>query len=80
VEVEFTEDGVKEMADIAQRVNEGTENIGARRLHTILERVLEDVSFDAPELEDPKVVVNAEFVKERLKDIVEDKDLSRFIL
>ena len=80
VEVEFTEDGVKEMADIAQRVNEGTENIGARRLHTILERVLEDVSFDAPELEDPKVVVNSEFVRDRLKDIVEDKDLSRFIL
>lgn len=80
VEVEFTEDGVKEMADIAQRVNEGTENIGARRLHTILERVLEDVSFDAPELEVKKVVVDAGFVTERLTDVVEDKDLSRFIL
>jgi len=80
ITVEFTEDGIKEMADIAQRVNEGTENIGARRLHTILERVLEDVSFEAPDLDSDTVVVNAEFVRERLSDIVEDKDLSRFIL
>lgn len=80
VELEFTEDGVKEMADIAQRVNEGTENIGARRLHTILEKVLEDISFDAPELENPQVTVNAQFVQDRLKDVMEDKDLSRFIL
>lgn len=80
VEVEFTPDGVKEMASIAQRVNDGTENIGARRLHTILEKVLEEVSFDAPELTNSKVVVNAKFVSDRLADVVEDKDLSRFIL
>ena len=80
VEVEFTEDGVKEMAAIAQRVNDGTENIGARRLHTILEKVLEEVSFDAPELDTGKVVVDAKFVSERLADVVDDKDLSRYIL
>ena len=80
VEVEFTADGVKEMAAIAQRVNDGTENIGARRLHTILEKVLEEVSFDAPELDTAKVVVDAKFVSERLADVVDDKDLSRYIL
>lgn len=80
VELEFTGDGVKEMADIAQRVNESTENIGARRLHTILEKVLEEISFEAPELEVSKVVVDAKFVRQRLSDVVEDKDLSRFIL
>ena len=80
VEVEFTQDGVEEMAAIAQQVNESTENIGARRLHTILEKVLEEISFDAPDLDEPKVVVNKKFVQERLKDVSEDKDLSRFIL
>ena len=80
VEVEFTADGVKEMAAIAQRVNDGTENIGARRLHTILEKVLEEVSFEAPELEHTKIVVDAKFVSDRLSDVVDDKDLSRYIL
>lgn len=80
VALSFTEDGIKEMAAIAQQVNESTENIGARRLHTILEKVLEEVSFDAPELDKPEVVVDAAFVRERLKDVVEDKDLSRYIL
>jgi ATP-dependent HslUV protease ATP-binding subunit HslU len=80
VKLEFTADGVKEMAAIAQSVNESMENIGARRLHTILEKVLEEISFDAPELDNPSVVVDAAFVKERLRDVMEDKDLSRFIL
>lgn len=80
VELEFTEDGVKEMADIAQRVNESTENIGARRLHTILEKVLEDISFDAPDLRDTKVVIDSAFVRERLEDLSENRDLSRYIL
>lgn len=80
VELVFEEDGIKEMADIAQRVNEGTENIGARRLHTIMEKVLEDISFEAPELADSKVVVTAEFVRDRLNDLSENKDLSRYIL
>lgn len=80
VELTFSGDGVTEMAAIAQRVNESTENIGARRLHTILEKVLEEISFTAPELEGGEIVVNSEFVRERLKDVVEDKDLSRYIL
>ncbi len=68
------------MADIAQRVNESTENIGARRLHTILEKVLEDISFDAPDLRDTKVVIDSAFVRERLEDLSENRDLSRYIL
>lgn len=80
VELVFEADGIKEMADIAQRVNEGTENIGARRLHTIMEKVLEDISFEAPELAESKVVVTADFVRERLDSLSENKDLSRYIL
>lgn len=80
VDLSFSKDGVTEMAAIAQQVNESTENIGARRLHTILEKVLEEISFTAPELEGGEVLVNAEFVRDRLKDVVEDKDLSRYIL
>ena len=80
VDLTFSSDGVTEMAAIAVQVNESTENIGARRLHTILEKVLEELSFVAPELEGGEVVVNAAFVRERLKDVVEDKDLSRYIL
>lgn len=80
VDLRFAQDGVTEMAAIAAQVNESTENIGARRLHTILEKVLEEISFTAPELEGDEVVVDAEFVRERLKDVVEDKDLSRYIL
>jgi ATP-dependent HslUV protease ATP-binding subunit HslU len=80
VKLSFTEDGIKEMAAIAQQVNESTENIGARRLHTIMEKVLEEISFDAPELPSPEVIVNQEFVRDRLKDVIEDKDLSRYIL
>lgn len=80
VKLTFTDDGVKEMAAIAARVNEGTENIGARRLHTVLEKVLEEISFNAPELDNPEVVVDAKFVRERLEGVVEDKDLSRYIL
>lgn len=80
VELEFTDDGVTELAQIAYLVNEQTENIGARRLHTLMEKLLEDLSFDAPELGNTKVVVDAEYVRERLSDIVEDQDLSRYIL
>jgi ATP-dependent HslUV protease ATP-binding subunit HslU len=80
VRLTFTESGIKEMAAIAQQVNESTENIGARRLHTIMEKVLEEISFDAPELERPEVTVDQEFVRSRLQDVLEDKDLSRYIL
>ncbi len=80
VELEFTDDGIAELADVAYRVNQTTQNIGARRLHTILERLLEGVSFDAPELPEKRVVIDADYVRRELGDIVKDEDLSRFIL
>jgi ATP-dependent HslUV protease ATP-binding subunit HslU len=61
-------------------VNQATQNIGARRLHTILERVVEEVSFDAPDLDKKRVVIDAAYVRKRLDDLVKDEDLSRFIL
>ena len=80
VEIEFEETGVKEIASLAQQVNETTENIGARRLHTIMEKLLEDLAFEAPEIETDRVVIDGKYVEDRLKDVVEDQDLSRFIL
>ncbi|MGC8861165.1 MAG: ATP-dependent protease ATPase subunit HslU [Armatimonadota bacterium] len=80
VELEFTDDGIAEIASVAAQVNASMENIGARRLHTVMERLLEDVSFAAPDVEDKKVVVDVAFVRERLGDIVKDEDLSRYIL
>jgi len=80
IELVFEDGAVKEIARIAVEVNEKTEELGARRLHTVLERVLENLSFDASERDDEKFVVTAEYVKEQLNDIVEDQDLSRFIL
>jgi ATP-dependent HslUV protease ATP-binding subunit HslU len=80
VALEFTADAVEALAEVATRVNERTENIGARRLYTILERVLEDVSFRAPELRGGRVVVDAAYVHDRLRDVTGDDDLSRYIL
>lgn len=80
VTVEFTEDGIEEIALSAKKVNDQGENIGARRLYTIMEKVFEDISFEAPELKDKKIVVDAKFVRDRLKDILKDEDLSKFIL
>ncbi|MHB8231811.1 MAG: ATP-dependent protease ATPase subunit HslU [bacterium] len=80
VNLNFTEDGVERIAEIAEEVNLKTENIGARRLHTILEKVMEDVSFEAPYKTSKKVTVNRDYVDERLKDIIKDEDLSRYIL
>jgi len=80
VEVVFAPDGIEEIARLAQEVNERTENIGARRLHTMMERLLEDVSFNAPDHVPEKVVVDRAFVRERLGDVVSDLDLSRYIL
>src|SRR5262245_41984267 len=76
----FRDDAVAEIARIAAEVNERTENIGARRLHTVIERLLDQVSFDAPELAGREIVVDAVMVRERLAPILEDQDLSRFIL
>ncbi|MGH8058576.1 MAG: ATP-dependent protease ATPase subunit HslU [Candidatus Entotheonellia bacterium] len=80
VEVIFTDDAVEEIASIAVLVNERTENIGARRLHTVMERLLDEVSFDAPDLGGQRLVIDAEYVREKLADIVKDEDLSRYIL
>lgn len=80
VEIDFREDAIEEIADIAATVNEKTENIGARRLHTILEKLLEDISFEAPEKKNGRLRVDREYVRLKLTDIVRDEDLSRYIL
>ncbi|MBI3636345.1 MAG: ATP-dependent protease ATPase subunit HslU [Candidatus Rokubacteria bacterium] len=80
VTLRFTPDAVDAVAETAMRVNEGTENIGARRLYTIVERLLEDVSFDAPENPGKDLTIDAEYVHQRLGDITRDHDLSRYIL
>ncbi len=80
VKLEFTRDALDEIARFAFRVNEGTENIGARRLHTIMERVLDEISFDAPDRKGQNFTVDAEYVRKSLVDIVKDQDLSRYIL
>jgi ATP-dependent HslUV protease ATP-binding subunit HslU len=80
VSITFLKDSIEEIADIAARVNERTENIGARRLYTIMERLLDEISFDAPEKQGAKITINAEYVRERLADIVKSEDLSRYIL
>jgi ATP-dependent HslUV protease ATP-binding subunit HslU len=80
VTLEFTRDGIEALADIAFEVNRTTQNIGARRLHTILERVVEDVSYDGPDLERKHVVIDGTYVRQRLTAILEKEDLSKFIL
>jgi len=80
VEIDFTSDAIDEIADIAAHVNEKTENIGARRLHTVLEKLLEDISFEAPEKKNGKLTIDRQYVKGKLSDIVKDEDLSRYIL
>jgi ATP-dependent HslUV protease ATP-binding subunit HslU len=76
----FRDDAIDEIARIAAEVNERMENIGARRLHTIMERLLDDVSFSAPEMRDREVVIDAQYVRDRLNPILKDEDLSRYIL
>ena len=80
VEIEFTQDGISRIAESAFRVNEKTENIGARRLHTVLERLMDDISFDASERSGQKIVIDEHYVNNALNDVVENEDLSRFIL
>ncbi len=80
VELFFEKEAITEIANIASQVNERTENIGARRLHTVLTALLEDILFDVPDQRSGKIVITAEHVKSTLKDIVEDEDLSRYIL
>jgi ATP-dependent HslUV protease ATP-binding subunit HslU len=80
IKVKYTDDAIVEIAEIAERVNEDAENIGARRLHTIMEKVTEEISFTAPDVKKKHVIIDKEYVQKQLKDIIEDQDLSRFIL
>ncbi len=80
VSVEFDDEAVKNIAKVAEDVNNQTENIGARRLHTLMEHLLENILFDAPDIEPKKIVIDKTYVDERFKDIREDEDLSRYIL
>jgi ATP-dependent HslUV protease ATP-binding subunit HslU len=80
ISLSFTEDAIAEIAEIASLVNQRMENIGARRLHTIMERLLDEISFDAPDRPEKKVVVDARYVREKLAEIIKDEDLSKYIL
>lgn len=80
VAIEFTPDAIEALADFAYQVNQSTQNIGARRLHTIMERLLEELSFEAPDMKMGRVEINAAFVRERLEAVARDEDLSKFIL
>jgi ATP-dependent HslUV protease ATP-binding subunit HslU len=80
IKVKFTKEGIEAIADIAYQVNQSTQNIGARRLHTILEKLLEDASFEGPDLKKRNVTVDANYVREKLAEIAKNEDLSRFIL
>ena len=80
VKLEFKEDSISEIAEMATLINERTENIGARRLYTMMEKLLDEISFDAPDSTGKNMVIDAKYVREKLKDFVEDEDLSRYIL
>jgi len=80
VNVEFTQDGIQRIAETAFQVNETTENIGARRLHTVLERLMEEISFKASDLHGQRIEIDAAYVDRYLGELAQDEDLSRFIL
>lgn len=80
VALNFTDDAILEISAFAQRINEETENIGARRLYTILEKILSDLSFEAPDKSGEKIEVDAEYVRDKIKDVQEDRDLTRYVL
>jgi ATP-dependent HslUV protease ATP-binding subunit HslU len=80
VTVAFTPDAVDEIADVAEKVNAEAENIGARRLHTVVEKVMEDISFAAPDIEQKSIRIDRDYVRDHLKDILVSQDLRRFIL
>ncbi|GAG72673.1 unnamed protein product [marine sediment metagenome] len=80
VKVNFSEDAVDEIASIAEKINDTNENIGARRLYTVMEKVMEDISFSAPDINKKNIPVDRKYVQKQLKYIIEDQDLSRFIL
>jgi ATP-dependent HslUV protease ATP-binding subunit HslU len=80
VELAFTEDAIDLIAEYATLVNERTENIGARRLHTVMERLLDEISFEGPDLAEKSITIDAAYVRRMLADIVKNEDLSRYIL
>ena len=80
VEIEFTPDGIEEIARIAEEANTKAENIGARRLHTVIEKLLEEISFNAPEMKGEKITIDQEYVRSKLEDIIENEDLTKYIL
>jgi len=80
IQIEFTHDAIEKIADLAVEVNSTTENIGARRLHTLMEKLLEDILFAAPDIDEKQIVIDASFVENQLMDIVENEDLTRYIL
>ncbi len=80
IKIEFVEEAIEELAKMAAEVNSQTEDIGARRLHTIMEKLFEEVSFNAPDMKGQEITIDEEYVKERLEDLVKQEDLSRFIL
>jgi ATP-dependent HslUV protease ATP-binding subunit HslU len=80
VKLAFAKEAIAAIAETATQINERTENIGARRLYTIMEKLLDEVSFDAPELSGRKIDIDADYVKKKLEEFVQDEDLSRYIL
>lgn len=80
VKLQFKNDAIEEITDMAVKINKRSQSIGARRLHTVMEKLLEDASFDAPDLKDRDIVVDAEYVQDKMKDIVKDEDLTKYIL
>ena len=80
VNLQFKKDAIEEITDMAVKINKRSQSIGARRLHTVMEKLLEDASFDAPDLNNKDIVVDAEYVRDKMKDIVKDEDLTRYIL
>jgi len=80
IELQFEEEAIQKIASIASSVNERTENIGARRLHTVMEKLLDEISFDAPDMPNEKVIISDAYVLEKLEEILEDENLSRYIL
>jgi ATP-dependent HslUV protease ATP-binding subunit HslU len=80
IKLSFTDDALQEIARIAAQVNEAMENIGARRLHTIMEKLLEEISFNGPDLKKKNIRIDADYVRKQLAEIVKDQDLSKYIL
>jgi ATP-dependent HslUV protease ATP-binding subunit HslU len=80
LKIVFTEDAISEISEVAAAVNERTENIGARRLYTVMETLLDEISFDAPDLKGQTITIDVDYVRDKLIDIIEDEDLTRYIL